>query len=65
MEYMRLQLIIRNSDGSTRTVGINEYNAINFINSYRAIIGVNLGWLVRSSEKVAMANKTSFVWIKQ
>lgn len=64
VEYMRLQLIIRNSDGSTRTVGINEYNAIpisSTVTHRPAIIGVNLGWLVRSSEKVAMANKTSFV----
>lgn len=64
VEYMRVQLIIRNADGSTRTLGINEYNAIPITATLKhrpAIIGVNLGWLVRSSEKVQMVNKPSFV----
>ena len=64
VEYMRVQLIIRNADGSTRTLAINEYNAIPITATVKqrpAIIGINLGWLVRSSEKVQMVNKQSFV----
>lgn len=63
VEYMRIQLIVRNSDGSTRTLGINEYNTIpiSATTQHRpAIIGVNLGWLVRSTEKVTIAEKPSF-----
>ncbi|SDY35902.1 PilW family protein [Acinetobacter kyonggiensis] len=68
VEYMRVQLIIRNSDGSTRTLGINEYNDIAITATVKhrpAVIGVNLGWLVRSTEKVAMAEKTSFAVLDQ
>lgn len=68
VEYMRVQLIIRNGDGSTRTLGINEYNAIpisSTVTHRPAIIGVNLGWLVRSTEKVGMAEKTNFTVLDQ
>lgn len=68
VEYMRVQLIIRNSDGSTRTLGINQYNAIPIsatVTHRPAVIGVNLGWLVRSTEKVAMAEKTNFAVLDQ
>lgn len=68
VEYMRVQLIIRNSDGSTRTLGINQYNAIPIsatVTHRPAVIGVNLGWLVRSTEKVAMAGKTNFAVLDQ
>ena len=64
VEYMRVQLVVRNIDGSTRTLGIDEYNDIEITESVKhrpAIIGINLGWLVRSSEKVRMSNKTSFL----
>lgn len=64
VEYMRVQLMIRNSDGSTRTLGIDEYNALPISGDIKhrpAVIGINLGWLVRSSEKVSMVDKTSFV----
>lgn len=64
VEYMRVQLIVRNNNGSTRTLGIDEYNNIAITASVKhrpAVIGINLGWLVRSSEKVAMSNKNSFV----
>lgn len=68
VEYMRVQLIIRNGDGSTRTLGIDEYNAIPVSATVKhrpAVIGVNLGWLVRSAEKVAMAAKTNFTVLDQ
>lgn len=64
VEYMRVQLIVRYGDGSTRTLGINDYNAIPISATVKhrpAIIGINLGWLVRSSEKVSMSNKKSFL----
>lgn len=64
VEYMRVQLIIRNIDGTTRTLGIDEYNNIALSGTVKhrpAVIGVNLGWLVRSSEKVAMVNNKNFV----
>lgn len=63
VEYMRVQLITRNSDGSIRTLGIDEYNNIALSDTVKhrpAVIGVNWGWLVRSSEKVAMVNNTEF-----
>lgn len=65
---MRVQLVIRNSDKTTRTIGVNEYNAIPLTSTVThrpAVIGVNLGWLVRSSEKVAMAEKTEFKVLDQ
>lgn len=68
IEYMRVQLVIRNSDKTTRTIGVNEYNAIPLTSTVThrpAVIGVNLGWLVRSSEKVAMAEKTEFKVLDQ
>ena len=64
VEYMRVQLIARYGDGSTRTLGINDYNAIPISATVKhrpAIIGINLGWLVRSSEKVPISNKNSFL----
>ena len=68
VEYMRIQLIVRNANGSTNTLGINEYNSIPItanVKSRPAVIGVNLGWLVRSSEKVSMIDKKSFVVLDQ
>lgn len=68
IEYMRVQLVVRNSDGTTRTLGVNEYNGIALTSTVThrpAVIGVNLGWLVRSSEKVAMAEKTEFKILDQ
>lgn len=68
VEYMRVQVIVRNGDGSIRTLGINEYNAIPLTATVKhrpAVIGVNLGWLVRSAEKVAMAEKTNFTVLDQ
>lgn len=59
IEYMRVQLVVRNTNGTTRTLGVNDYKAITTL-PRPAVIGVNLGWLVRSSEKVAMAEKTDF-----
>lgn len=64
IEYMRVQLVVRNTNGTTRTLDVNEYKAINAV-PRPAIIGVNLGWLVRSSEKVAMAEKTEFKVLDQ
>lgn len=68
VEYMRVQLIIRHVNGSTRTLGIDEYNAIPLsvtVKHRPAVIGVNLGWLVRSTEKVAGATKTNFTVLDQ
>ncbi|MCO8060913.1 PilW family protein [Acinetobacter lwoffii] len=64
IEYMRVQLVVRNTNGTTRTLDVNEYKAINAV-PRPAVIGVNLGWLVRSSEKVAMAEKTEFKVLDQ
>ena len=55
VEYMRVQLIVRNSDNTTAIMGLNDYTAttVTSTNQHRpAIIGVNLGLLTRSSEKV-------------
>lgn len=68
IEYMRVQLVVRNSDGTTRTLGVSDYNAIPLTSTVThrpAVIGVNLGWLVRSSEKVTMAEKTDFKVLDQ
>ncbi|MBF4521748.1 PilW family protein [Acinetobacter towneri] len=64
IEYMRVQLVVRNTNGTTRTLGVNDYKAITTL-PRPAVIGVNLGWLVRSSEKVAMAEKTEFKVLDQ
>ena len=64
IEYMRVQLVVRNTNGTTRTLGVNDYKAITTL-PRPAVIGVNLGWLVRSSEKVAMAEKTDFKVLDQ
>ncbi|QPF38228.1 PilW family protein [Acinetobacter sp. TTH0-4] len=64
IEYVRVQLVVRNTDGTTRTLGVNDYKAITTL-PRPAVIGVNLGWLVRSSEKVAMAEKTEFKVLDQ
>jgi type IV pilus assembly protein PilW len=64
VEYMRVQLIIRNSNGSTRTLDIDDYNNILLTSTLKhrpAIIGINLGWLVRSSEKVKITDKNEFL----
>lgn len=55
VEYMRVQLIIRNSDGTTGTMGIDDYNAISLTSTKPnrpAIIGLNMGILVRSADTV-------------
>ena len=64
IEYMRVQLVVRNTNGTTRTLSVNDYKAITTL-PRPAVIGVNLGWLVRSSERVAMAEKTEFKVLDQ
>src|SRR5690606_33895497 len=66
VEYMRLQLIIRNNNGSIRTFGIDEYNDIPLTSTSTlkhrpAIISINLGWLVRSLEKVKIYDNNEFL----
>lgn len=65
VEYMRLQLIVRPSKTTTRTMNIDTYKALTITDvaaatattpattkTYRpAIIGINLGLLVRSTDK--------------
>lgn len=68
VEYMRVQLIIRNTNGTISTLGINEYNAIARTATLKhrpAIIGVNLGWLLRSTEKVDTSEKNTFSVLDQ
>ncbi len=60
VDYMRVQLIVKqkNSDPTKEdmiaTIGLNEYeNLTNSSTTPRAsVIGINLGWLVRSSETI-------------
>ena len=55
VEYMRIQLVIRNSDGTTGMMGIDDYNAISLTSTKPnrpAIIGLNMGILVRSADTV-------------
>lgn len=68
VEYMRIQLITRNSDASTGTMGINDYMGITVTstNKHRpAIIGVNIGLLTRSNETVSNNTKTAYKVLDQ
>jgi type IV pilus assembly protein PilW len=63
VEYMRVQLIIRQKNQTTGVMDVAAYNAINMGEALiprPAIIGVNLAWLVRAGEKVPDATKTSY-----
>ncbi|MDH1689640.1 PilW family protein [Acinetobacter junii] len=60
VEYMRIQLMVRNSNNTIATMGINDYLALvvdndntTAIPAHRpAITGINLGLLTRSNETV-------------
>jgi type IV pilus assembly protein PilW len=56
VEYMRIQLIVRNSDNSIGTMAIDHYTnnlTLSSADTKRPnVIGINMGWLVRSSEQV-------------
>lgn len=68
VEYMRVQLIVRNSNGTTATMGIDQYNNIvlsGTVTHRPAIIGINLGWLVRSTDKVTLAQQNDFTVLDQ
>ncbi len=68
VEYMRIQLIVRYSNGTTRTLPINEYLAIPITTAapHRpAVIGINMGWLVRSTEPVSMVEETDYSVLDQ
>lgn len=50
VEYMRVQLLVRYEDQSTNTLDLAQYNNLTPNTARPAIIGVHLGWLVRSDE---------------
>ena len=63
IEYMRVQLIIRHQNQRTGTLDIDAYKALSVAQGQTArpaIIGVNLAWLVRSSEKVSEPTQSRY-----
>lgn len=50
VEFMRVMLKVRNSDKSTATISLDTYNDIE--DTKPAVIGIDLAWLVKSSEIV-------------
>jgi type IV pilus assembly protein PilW len=63
VDYMRVQLLIRQHNQNTGTMDVATYNALTLdaTQSARpAVIGVNLAWLVRSNEKVSTATQSSY-----
>lgn len=68
VDYMRIQLITRNNDASTGTMGINDYTgtSVTATNNHRpAIIGVSIGLLTRSAETVANNTNTTYQVLDQ
>ncbi|WP_122899454.1 PilW family protein [Acinetobacter sp. B51(2017)] len=63
VEYMRVQLLLRQPDQSTSTLDIAAYQALTMTDATQtrpAIIGINLAWLVRSNEKVANTRQNTY-----
>ena len=63
VEYMRVQLLVRHRNQNTSVMDINEYTSLGVTATQPnrpAIIGINLGWLVRSNERVANAERTTY-----
>ena len=68
VEYMRVQLIVRHQNQRTGTFDINDYKQIMLDEAQAArpaIIGVNLAWLVRSSEKVSESTQRDYQVLDQ
>lgn len=68
VEYMRVQLIVRHQNQRTGTFDINDYKQIMLDEGQAArpaIIGVNLAWLVRSSEKVSESTQRDYQVLDQ
>ncbi|RZG72676.1 prepilin-type N-terminal cleavage/methylation domain-containing protein [Acinetobacter wuhouensis] len=68
VDYMRVQLIVRNADNTIGTMGINNYTGITITNTLQhrpAVIGVNIGWLVRSNETVPNLENVTYKVLDQ
>lgn len=63
VEYMRVQLMVRHQNQRTGTLDVAAYKALD-LNADQtarpAIIGVNLAWLVRSSEKLPSSTQSHY-----
>lgn len=68
VEYMRVQLVVRNSNNTTAVMGINDYltlpvdaDSTTATPAHRpAVIGVNIGLLARSTDKVSNNTITAY-----
>ncbi len=66
VEYMRVQLLVRYSDQHTATLDVAQYQQLDTTSATRpAIIGIQLGWLVRSSEPVANTTRREYQVLDQ
>lgn len=68
VEYMRVQLLVRNADKTTATMGINDYTGLSITDTLThrpAVIGINMGWLVRSNETVPNLETTTYKVLDQ
>ncbi|WP_419224858.1 PilW family protein [Acinetobacter sp. A2] len=54
VDYMHVQLNVRNSDGTYGTMSIADYQSLPVTTTTQrpSITGINIGWLVRSSQKL-------------
>lgn len=54
VDFMRVQLIVKNADNTSGTMSIFDYKNLGVTTTTKrpAVIGLNLAWLVRSSEKL-------------
>lgn len=54
VDYMRVQLIIKKSNNITATIDVDEYKTLtnDATHARASVIGINLGWLVRSNETI-------------
>ena len=68
VEYMRVQLVTRRQDQSTAVMDVDAYNKLEINEQHTsrpAIVGINLGWLVRADEKVQQGTQRSYQVLDQ
>ncbi len=67
VDYMRVQLLVKNLDNTNATLSIADYKTLAVTETTKrpAVIGVNLGWLVRSSEKLQNLDSKTYQVLDQ
>lgn len=67
VDYMRVQLIVKNLDKSNAVMSIGEYKRLGVAEGLKrpSIIGLNLSWLIRSSEKLKNLDSKTYQVLDQ